>query len=217
VTVVPTPASSVILLRRRACWEMLMVERPARGVFGGIWAFPGGAVEAADRDPDLVGFSDPWRSAGLRETAEEVGIFLTDPRSATPTLADDGDVFAALDRSVARFDPERLRYLASWITPEMIPRRFEARFYVAEVDADVEGAVVTEELVDMAWAEPSEILRRVADGEWSMIFPTVWHVELLADCDDPLALSPHPIRQLKTPVEPWEVIDFGLPSEETVS
>jgi 8-oxo-dGTP pyrophosphatase MutT (NUDIX family) len=214
VTVVPTPASSVILLRHRSRWEMLMVERPARGVFGGIWAFPGGAIEVADRDTDRVGFADPWRSAGLRETAEEVGIFLTDPRSAVPVLADDGDVFAALERSSARFDPKRLRYLASWITPEAVPRRFEARFYVAEVDADVEGAVVTDELVDMDWAEPSEILRRVSDGEWSMIFPTVWHVELLAGCDDPFVLAPHPIRQLKAPVEPWEVIDFGLPAEE---
>lgn len=191
-----------------------MVERPARGVFGGIWAFPGGAVEPIDHDSSRFGFSDPWRAAGLRETAEEVGIFLTDPPDATPGYEPAADVFDALDRVDARFDPRRLRYLASWITPEVVPRRFEARFYVAEVAADVEGAIVTEELVDAAWAEPAEILRRVDDGEWAMIFPTVWHVRLLAECDDPFALAPHPIRQLKTPVEPWEIIDFGLPVEE---
>lgn len=194
-----------------------MVERPLRGVFGGIWAFPGGAVEAVDRLADIVGFTDPWRSAGLRETAEEVGIFLTDPPAAAPVLTDDGDVFEALSRAAARFDPGRLRYLASWITPEGIPRRFDARFYLAEVAAEVEGAVVTDELVGMAWVEPTEILSRVERGEWSMIFPTVWHVELIAGTDDPFTLEPHPIRQLATIVEPFEIIDLGLPSEEVVA
>jgi len=192
-----------------------MVERPASGVFGGIWAFPGGAVDEGDRLSPVAG--DPWRTAGLRETAEEVGIFLTSPRSAQPALGPDGDVYAALARERAAFDAARLRYLASWITPVGVPRRFEARFYLAEVDADVEGAVVTDELVDMAWAEPAEILRRVEHGEWAMIFPTVWHVELVADCQDPFSLEKHPIRQLAALSEPFEILDLGLPPEEVAS
>lgn len=191
-----------------------MVERPARGVFGGIWAFPGGSIDPIDHDPAAFGFVDPWRAAAMRETAEEVGIHLTDPPAARPPRRPDGDVLAAVSDAGARFDPGRLRYLSSWITPEVVPRRFEARFYVASVDASVEGEVVTDELVDMTWAPAVEILRRVEAGEWAMIFPTVWHVRLLAGCDDPFGLDPHPIRQLRTPQEPWDVIDLGMPAEE---
>ena len=191
-----------------------MVERPARGVFGGIWAFPGGAIEDADRSVETMGFDDPWRAAGLRETAEEVGIFLTDPRDAHPECPPGGDVLDAVARSGARFDPSRLRYLASWITPVGVPRRFDARFYVAEVDGGVEGILHTDELVDIAWVEPSEILRRVRAEEWAMIFPTVWHIELLAEAADPFAVAPHPIRQLSGVTGPFEVLDLGFPSEE---
>lgn len=191
-----------------------MVERPARGVFGGIWAFPGGAVEEDDDSFERYGFVDAWRAAALRETAEEVGIFLTEPPSARPVPDVGADVFGALSRAGARFDPGRLRYVASWITPTEVPRRFDARFYVASVDAEVEGSLHTQELVDMEWVGPTEILRRVEDDEWAMIFPTVWLVELLAETHDPLAMPPHPIRQLSGFETSVEVSDLGIPVEE---
>ncbi len=194
-----------------------MVERPARGVFGGIWAFPGGAVEDVDTSVERTGFDDRWRAAGLRETAEEVGIFLTDPPDAHPACPPGGDVLQALEQSGARFDPSRLRYLSSWITPVGVPRRFDARFYVATVDPHVEGTLHTDELVAMEWVEPSEILRRVRSEEWAMIFPTVWHVEILAEADDPLTIPPHPIRQLSGLTGPFEVMDLGIPEEERLS
>lgn len=194
-----------------------MVERPARGVFGGIWAFPGGAVEDVDASVEQMGFEDPWRAAALRETAEEVGVFLTDPPEATPAAEPGEDVLLALARSGARFDPKRLRYLASWITPVGVPKRFDARFYLASVAPDVEGVLHTDELVDLAWVEPAEILRRVEADEWAMIFPTVWHIELLAETDDPFGLPPHPIRQLSGLTGPFEVMDLGIPTEEETS
>lgn len=211
-----TPASSVILLRRRGAHEMLMVERPVRASFGGLWAFPGGALEPIDSVGELFGFDDPWRAAGLRETAEEVQIFLTDPPEAEP-MPSAGDVMGALADTGARFDPTRLRYVASWITPEQAPRRFDARFYTATVAPDVEGRLATEELEDMAWVTPVEAARLAEDSKWHMALPTRWLVEQLASAADPAAMPQHPVRMLRNLEEPFEIMDLGIPPEEVAS
>ena len=45
----PRPAASVLLVRDiEARLEVLVVERPARGYFGGLYVFPGGAVDPVD-------------------------------------------------------------------------------------------------------------------------------------------------------------------------
>jgi 8-oxo-dGTP pyrophosphatase MutT (NUDIX family) len=203
----------VILLRRRDSVEMLMIERPVKAAFGGLWAFPGGAVEPIDQSAQLFGFDDSWRAAALRETAEEVGIFLTDPPSASPGAAS-RDVFGALERAGARFDPGRLRYVASWITPEQRARRFEARFYIAEVAPEVEGDLHTDELVDMAWLRPEDAIRLAEASRWHMARPTRWLVEQLVTAGDPGAMPQHPVRMLKNLEEPFEVLDLGFPPEE---
>ncbi len=69
----PREAATVILLREgpaHAGFELLMVARnPAGRVMGGVWAFPGGALERED-GPGEAGL----RAAAVRELAEETGI-----------------------------------------------------------------------------------------------------------------------------------------------
>ncbi len=76
----PTPArqaASVILLRGRAeRLEVLLVKRTPHARFmGGVWVFPGGAVDADEGDGDSA-----HRAAALRELHEEAGIALEDPQ-----------------------------------------------------------------------------------------------------------------------------------------
>jgi len=75
----PTPprqAASVILLRGGAeQLEVLLVRRTPHARFmGGVWVFPGGAVDAREGDGDQA-----HRVAGVRELQEEAGIALDDP------------------------------------------------------------------------------------------------------------------------------------------
>jgi 8-oxo-dGTP pyrophosphatase MutT (NUDIX family) len=75
----PTPprqAASVILLRGDAeRLELLLVKRTPRARFmGGVWVFPGGAVDAGEGAGD-----EAHRVAGIRELREEAGIALDDP------------------------------------------------------------------------------------------------------------------------------------------
>jgi 8-oxo-dGTP pyrophosphatase MutT (NUDIX family) len=75
----PTPprqAASVILLRGGAeKLEVLLVKRTPHARFmGGVWVFPGGAVDAGEGDGDGA-----HRAAALRELREEAGIVLANP------------------------------------------------------------------------------------------------------------------------------------------
>src|ERR1700719_5274963 len=84
----PRQAATVILLRGGADdLEVLLVRRtPEARFMGGVWVFPGGAVDADEGDGD-----DAHRAAAIRELREEAAIELDDPsqlvklsRSITP-------------------------------------------------------------------------------------------------------------------------------------
>jgi 8-oxo-dGTP pyrophosphatase MutT (NUDIX family) len=75
----PTPprqAATVILLRGGdEDLELLLVKRTPRARFmGGVWVFPGGAVDRAEGNDDSA-----HRAAAVRELREEAGVTLRDP------------------------------------------------------------------------------------------------------------------------------------------
>jgi 8-oxo-dGTP pyrophosphatase MutT (NUDIX family) len=69
-------AATVIVLRgAESQLEVLLVKRTPKARFmGGVWVFPGGAVEAGDGEDD-----EAHRAAALRELHEEAGILLQSP------------------------------------------------------------------------------------------------------------------------------------------
>jgi 8-oxo-dGTP pyrophosphatase MutT (NUDIX family) len=72
----PRQAATVILLRGGGeQLEVLLVRRTPQARFmGGVWVFPGGAVDAHEGDGD-----DAHRVAAIRELREEAAIALEDP------------------------------------------------------------------------------------------------------------------------------------------
>jgi 8-oxo-dGTP pyrophosphatase MutT (NUDIX family) len=72
----PRQAATVILLRGGAqTLEVLLVKRtPAARFMGGVWVFPGGAVDSGEGDGDGA-----HRAAAIRELREEAAIVLDDP------------------------------------------------------------------------------------------------------------------------------------------
>src|SRR5487761_1975365 len=72
----PRQAASVILLRGGSDGlELLLVKRTPKARFmGGVWVFPGGAVDAGEGDGD-----EAHRLAAIRELSEEASIMLADP------------------------------------------------------------------------------------------------------------------------------------------
>jgi 8-oxo-dGTP pyrophosphatase MutT (NUDIX family) len=156
----PKPAATVILLRRGGSHsseglEVLMVKRTEEAKFmPGVWVFPGGRVDPEDfegREDE-----DAHICAALRELAEEAGI---------------------------EVDSEAGECLAwsRWITPEIVPRRYDTRFYVALAPAHAKPKADGEEMTEAAWISPAEALRRGESDEMPLSFPTIRHLEGLAE------------------------------------
>ena len=73
---VPRVAATVILLRGgRETLELLLVRRTPQARFmGGVWVFPGGAVDTSEGEGDTAN-----RAAAVRELAEEAAVTGVDP------------------------------------------------------------------------------------------------------------------------------------------
>ena len=202
----PRAAATVVLLRDgREGLEVYLQRRPvAMGFAGGLWVFPGGRVDEADRDPGVdASWAGPspgeWAGrlglpvdearghvvAACRETLEEAGLLLASPvpgpaetaHARARLLAGEGSFARLLGRLGVRLDTGRLRYWAWWVTPEKEPRRYDTRFFVAGVPA---GAAVTAHLAEAErerWLPPAEA---AADQEMPMLPPTRYTLRDLA-------------------------------------
>jgi 8-oxo-dGTP pyrophosphatase MutT (NUDIX family) len=171
---------------------------------GGLWVFPGGRVDPADRDP---GIDRHWAGqppavwaerlglpvdearghvvAACRETLEEAGLLLATPAPGAEALAEgrrellggSGGLAGLLARLGVRLNTRRLRYWAWWVTPEEEPRRYDTRFFLAEAPA---GAAVTAHLAEAErerWLPPGEA---AANFDLLMLPPTRYTLRDLA-------------------------------------
>jgi len=121
------------------------------------------------------------RAAAVRELAEEAGIDL------------------ATDELVA---------YSRWITPKVVPIRFDTRFYLALAPAHSPPRPDGSETVDAAWFEPQAALDAHHAGELPLVFPTIKHLEsLVGFANAAEALEAAKRREVK-PVEP-EVVGEG--------
>jgi 8-oxo-dGTP pyrophosphatase MutT (NUDIX family) len=77
----PRLAATIILLRGGSeKLELLLVRRnPEARFMGGVWVFPGGAVDSHEGDDDAA-----LRTCAIRELEEEAGIGLPDPSALVP-------------------------------------------------------------------------------------------------------------------------------------
>ncbi|MCZ6709860.1 MAG: NUDIX domain-containing protein [Gammaproteobacteria bacterium] len=139
--------------------------------------------------------------AAIRECFEECGVLLADR---------DGEVFApGSEAEVARFSAYRhslvtgeidfaslcgsesltiragrAHYFSHWITPEFAPRRFDTRFFIAEMPAGQFTDGHAWETADEAWVAPGQALEYVAAGRWQMIAPTLTTLRSIVEYPD---------------------------------
>ena len=163
--------------------EVVMGKRPPGGPFGDVWVFPGGAVDTEDfevsPDPDTA-----WRLAALRETWEEVGLALTDPEGMEiPTGP--GSVHIRMRTSGIRFATARLVYLSNWVTPRMISKRFDTRFFLTAADGELRSS---DELAGVDWIPAHRAVSDHDLGGFPMIFPTLSHLRYISGFESVAAL-----------------------------
>jgi 8-oxo-dGTP pyrophosphatase MutT (NUDIX family) len=199
------PAATILLLRDDPAFEVLMVKRHHQIDFaGGALVFPGGKTHPSDHDPAWEGRTLGWdggdplgrplRIAAIREAYEETGILLARHadgshfRGSESAGAAREDVTHArrafIDLVVAlglKLDLSALTVFARWITPDMMPKRFDTWFFVAAAPGDQLALCDGWETVDAEWIAPAEALRLGALGERKVIFPTRMNLQLLAE------------------------------------
>jgi 8-oxo-dGTP pyrophosphatase MutT (NUDIX family) len=199
--------------------ENLMLKRSSRaGFFPHAWVFPGGRVDDADRSVPVIGQVaglDPalnhFAVAAVRECFEEAGIWLGEGTPAdglrdrlnqhTATLLDAPDLVPHLDR---------LEQLAWWITPELEPKRYDTRFFLAILRAGDADNVSHDDIetVSNVWIRPEDALaRHRARDDFFLAPPTFRTLEMLQGCahaDDARALAR---AQEVVPCQP--VIELG--------
>lgn len=196
------PAATVVVVRPAPDGpEVLLLRRHAESGFApGAWAFPGGRVDEADRDPALEVLMDGPRpsawaarlgvpdaadalgfvAASIRETFEETGILLPRPpldsvaldAARSALLQGDIDLAGAAEALGVRLAGDELTYIGHWVTPEPEPRRFDARFFLARVPASTECVPHRPEATEAGWLTPARALAAFHRAEIDLLPPT---------------------------------------------
>ena len=149
----PRPASTVVLLRDgEDGLETLLLKRNKALVFaGGLWVFPGGALDPEDLEAASGSVFEASRLAAAREAYEESGL---QPRV------------------------EDMVQLSHWTTPEAEPKRFSTYFFAAPVAAGETVVIDGGEIHDSRWLGVGEAVAEHEAGRLGMLPPT--YVNLLA-------------------------------------
>jgi 8-oxo-dGTP pyrophosphatase MutT (NUDIX family) len=170
----PKDAATLIVMRRDGAEPRVLMGRRAAGhVFmASKWVFPGGRVDRSDTRapsatelrPDVAArlqrSAAPARAralalAAVREMFEETGLLLARPAPPRPGSGPWREFLAA----GALADLAPLDFIARAITPPGRPRRFDARFFLADASAlmSLEPRSGDRELDEVAWIEMSRI------------------------------------------------------------
>lgn len=207
---VPKLSATVLVLRvGTAAPEVLMVKRHHQIDFvAGALVFPGGKATDEDSsaawdpytDGDFGPVQQDARIAAVREAFEESGILLArksddrgpDAPLVGPEVADklqhlrsgidkgdisfletvrDNDLVLALDSLI---------HFGHWVTPKMMPKRFDTHFYIAPAPPNQIAAHDGRETTDSIWITAQDAIDMGEKGEANVIFPTRMNLIKLA-------------------------------------
>ena len=209
----PRLSATILLLRDEPDLQVLMVKRHYEIDFAsGALVFPGGKANDEDGDPawadytdgDFEGEEQAARISAVREAFEEAGIILArsaDARGAGVSLVGQ-DVAKALEPMRGPVDRreqsflelikehklvlalDRLVHFGHWITPTMMPKRFDTHFYLAATPPDQVAVQDGRETTEAVWLGPQEALDMEAADSATIIFPTRMNLGKLAETQD---------------------------------
>jgi len=209
----PKLAATILLVRDGASGlEVFMVQRHHKIDFAtGAMVFPGGKIEASDSDARLREQSTgadaldadalAVRVGAIRETFEECGVLLARARGSAALVGADrlreiearfrdrlnadevglADVALAEDLELAC---DLLVPYAHWVTPEMVPKRFDTYFFLVAAPPDQVALHDGGESVDSVWTTAQHALAEAEAGRRTIIFPTLMNLNLLGLASD---------------------------------
>ncbi|MFF3871915.1 NUDIX hydrolase [Streptomyces sp. NPDC001978] len=197
-------AATVLVLRDGPSGVEVFLQRRSATMASAVghYVFPGGLVDAGDRDPDM-----PWAGptpsdwalilggtpseaaalvcAAVRETFEECGLLLAGPTPSevvtnTRQWSAERAALAAHQLGFADFlrgnglllRSDLLRAAGRWITPEWLARRYDTRFFVARLPDGQVPHNPSSESDEILWRPVHEAVDDYADGRFRLMLPT---------------------------------------------
>ena len=143
--------------------------------------------------------------AAIRETFEESGVLLAttadghhcDDRTLARlhqrrrAIVSQPELFATLlQEERLQLDVRPLAYWSHWITPSVVPKRFDTRFYLAALPPEQVAAVDAIEATEMSWMTPAAVIAAAHDGMMTVSRPTLYNLmELDASVRQHVSLS----------------------------
>ena len=107
-------------------------------------------------------------------------------------------------------DPDTLVPFSRWITPRQVKVRFDTHFFVAATPPDADPKCDGEECVDLRWIGPADALEAGTRDELMLVFPTIKHLEQLAEFGSVEEVLEHARARRVQPVEPRVLVDGGV-------
>ena len=151
------------------------------------------------QDKDLTGkMALSFFVCAIRETFEETGVIFARTKSGHPIDFGNAIIksrFAAYRRSlnlgnitlpaIARQEelilmPELLIPYSHWITPEIVPKRFSTRFFLAQLPQSQIATTDSDELTSSLWVTPHDALQMYTAGKITLMPPTLKTIEEMA-------------------------------------
>ncbi|KCZ94594.1 NUDIX hydrolase [Hyphomonas johnsonii] len=206
----PRLSATVLIIRDgQAAPQVLMVKRHYEIDFAaGALVFPGGKASEEDSESGWDAFTDgdfgpvqqDARIAAVREAFEESGLLLArhvaNRGPGAPLVGPDISSRLAphrgpVDRREESFLElirqhelvlalDSLVHFGHWITPEMMPKRFDTHFYLAPAPPEQIAAHDGRETTDAVWLGADEALDLELEGKATIIFPTRMNLRKLA-------------------------------------
>jgi 8-oxo-dGTP pyrophosphatase MutT (NUDIX family) len=131
-------------------------------------------TEAADGPSEAGEITN--RRAAVRELEEEVGL-----------------VVGASD----------LVYLSRWVTPRVLPRRYDTWFFLTAIGAELPLAPVTGEVTEAIFVTPATALAAHQAQQWKLLLPTLAHLHWLSRHSSvEEAIAAAKVQATKAPMEP---------------
>jgi 8-oxo-dGTP pyrophosphatase MutT (NUDIX family) len=172
----------------------------------GALVFPGGSVEPGDhaiaadaaRCGLVAGLDQRDRAirvAAVRETFEECGVLLARPRGSKNWLPGARVAELAGKHSGRPFGEwlveedlelalDALTPFAHWITPAVLPKRFDTHFFILAAPRDQSALHDGSESVDSLWTDPACALAEAEAGKFTLVLATRLNLQKLAQSPD---------------------------------
>lgn len=129
--------------------------------------------------------------AAARETFEETGVLLATTAEGhhceserlarlhdrQRVIVSQPELFAtSLHEERLQLDVRRLVYWSHWITPSMVPKRFDTHFFLAGLPPEQTARVDSVEATQLCWMTPASLIAAANDGAMTLSRPTLYNL-----------------------------------------